>query len=105
MARLSLRRRLGVSGCLAGALLRLSYWDRLSKHSTTNARFQTLYSDHVHTASKQSFKFCLQTAKIQEGPSGLHLDQEIYVALFVCLAACHGAKNPHITRPVLGRHA
>ncbi|MDR3689898.1 MAG: hypothetical protein P4L46_11005 [Fimbriimonas sp.] len=57
---------------------------------------QTVFGDHVNPNSKLFGQQLFKPNQVQERPTSIHLNEDIYVAAIMRGPACYGSKNANL---------
>jgi hypothetical protein len=83
---------------------RFSNRDRLVKHTPSDPRLQTLFSDDINGMTKKVLKVHDECGQIEQTPSWLEIDEKIDVTGDVRIAARHRPKHANIRGTVTSSH-
>lgn len=59
-------------------------------------------SQDVYFAIEELFEVLAESDEIEQRSAGLHVDEEIEIAFWMIVAACHGSEQADVSRAVLG---
>src|SRR2546427_12521571 len=74
------------------------------QNACSYALFQAALRSYVHISAYQVLEIHQESPHIEETAARLHVDQEVHIALFVCISPRYGTEDAHVPRAVLSSY-